>query len=74
MRAKAAAREQAESLGVAAAGGVELVEINQLGVSEINEQTRRLIDAVLFVGVLVGLWWIWSPVLPALGFLEQVTL
>jgi potassium efflux system protein len=74
MRAKAAAREQAEALGVAAASGVELVEVNQLGVSEINEQTRRLIDALLFVGVLVGLWWIWSPVLPALGFLEQITL
>jgi potassium efflux system protein len=74
MRAKAAAREHAEALGVAAAGGVELVEFNQLGVSEINEQTRRLIDAVLFVSVLVGLWWIWSPVLPALGFLERVTL
>lgn len=74
MRAKAAAREQSEALGVAAAGGVELVEINQLGVSEINEQTRRLIDALLFVGVLAGLWWIWAPVLPALGFLEQVTL
>lgn len=74
MRAKAAAREQAEALGVAAASGVELVEVNQLGVTEINEQTRRLIDAVLFVSVLVGLWWIWAPVLPALGFLEQVTL
>ena len=74
MRAKAAAREQAESLGAAAASGVELVEINQLGVTEINEQTRRLIDALLFISVLAGLWWIWSPVLPALGFLEQVTL
>lgn len=74
MRAKASAREQAESMGVAAASGVELIEINQLGVTEINEQTRRLIDAVLFVSVLVGLWWIWAPVLPALGFLEQVTL
>lgn len=74
MKAKAAAREQAEALGVGAVGGVELVEINQLGVSEINEQTRRLIDAILFVSVLVGLWWIWSPVLPALGFLERVTL
>jgi len=33
-----------------------------------------LIDAALFVGVLLGLWWIWSPVLPALGFLDRVTL
>lgn len=70
LRARAAARQQAEAGG----GGMEVVDVNRLDVSAISQQTRRLIDAALFVGLLLGLWWIWSPVLPALGFLERVTL
>jgi potassium-dependent mechanosensitive channel len=70
LRQRAAAREQAEAGGA----GMEVVDVNRLDVSAISQQTRRLIDAALFVGVLLGLWWIWSPVLPALGFLERVTL
>jgi potassium efflux system protein len=70
LRQRAAARQQAEAGGA----GMEVVDVNRLDVSAISQQTRRLIDAALFVGVLLGLWWIWSPVLPALGFLERVTL
>ncbi len=70
LRQRAAAREQAEAGGA----GMEVVDVNRLDVSAISQQTRRLIDAAFFVGVLLGLWWIWSPVLPALGFLERVTL
>jgi potassium efflux system protein len=71
-----AAREQAEAATppVAPPINVELTDPSALDVSAITQQTRRLIDAAFFVGVLVGLWWIWSPVLPALGFLERVTL
>lgn len=70
LRARASARQQAE----AGNAGMEVVDVNRLDVSAISQQTRRLIDAALFVGVLLGLWWIWSPVLPALGFLDRVTL
>ncbi len=45
-----------------------------LDISTINQQTRRLFDAALFVAVLGGLVWIWSPVLPALEFLYRFSL
>ncbi len=40
----------------------------------VNDQTRRLLKAVLFVGVIVGLAFIWSDVVPAFTILEDVAL
>lgn len=53
---------------------VEVVDDKQADLSTINQQSRRLVDAVLFVAILGGLYYTWGPVLPALGFLERVTL
>jgi potassium efflux system protein len=43
-------------------------------VSEINAQTLRLINAFLTVMTIVGLAYMWAPVLPAVRFLDAVTL
>jgi len=70
MKERAAAREQAEAAGAAA----EILDLNRLDVGTINQQSRRLIDATLFVAALVGIYWIWSPVLPALALFDNVVL
>jgi potassium efflux system protein len=50
------------------------IESKPLDLDAIDQQTRRLVNAILvFVGVLLG-WGIWSDFLPALGILEQVSL
>jgi potassium efflux system protein len=50
------------------------VERKPLDLDAVDQQTRRLVNAVfVFIGVLIG-WGIWSDVLPALGVLEQVSL
>jgi potassium efflux system protein len=50
------------------------VEKKPLDLDAIDQQTRRLVNAILvFAGVLLG-WGIWSDFLPALGILEQVSL
>jgi potassium efflux system protein len=55
-------------------GELPAVERKPLDLDAIDQQTRRLVNAVLvFVGVLFG-WTIWSDFLPALGILEQVSL
>lgn len=74
LRARATARAAAREPTEPPTPGLEVVDAHSLDVSAISQQTRRLIDAAFFVAVLVGLWWIWSPVLPALGFLERITL
>ncbi len=73
MRQKSLERQQAEQ----AAGTATSPPVHDeplLDVSTINQQTRRLFDAALFVGLLGGLLWIWSPVLPALEFLDRFSL
>ena len=42
--------------------------------SAISAQTRQLLRSATGIGVLVGLWLIWAPVLPALGVLNDITL
>ncbi len=43
-------------------------------VGEINAQTLRLINAFLTVLTIVGLAYMWAPVLPAVRFLDGITL
>jgi potassium efflux system protein len=55
-------------------GELPVVERKPLDLDAIDQQTRRLVNAVLvFIGVLIG-WGIWADILPALGVLEQVSL
>ena len=49
-------------------------EAAPLDLDAVNEQTRRLLQAGLYFLGLIGVWGIWSDVLPALGILEQVSL
>jgi len=70
LKERSALREQAEAAGAAS----EMLHVNQMKLSAIDQQTRRLIDAAIVVGVVVTLSWIWSPVLPALSFLDSVVL
>lgn len=46
----------------------------QLAFAEIDAQTLRLLNALLWVTILVGAAWLWAPVLPAVRFLEKVPL
>jgi len=45
-----------------------------LAFAEIDAQTLRLLNALLWVTILVGAAWLWAPVLPAVRFLERVPL
>jgi potassium efflux system protein len=68
--ARAASEEPAEGKAAAPQAppdeGVDLASL--------DEQTRRLINALIFVAAVLGLWGIWSGVLPAFGVLDRVTL
>jgi len=45
-----------------------------LDLASLDERTRKLMDTLLFIGGAVGLWVIWSDVLPAFGFLREIAL
>jgi potassium efflux system protein len=67
----AAQKPQTEQAGAQAP---EPDEAEEVDLSSLDEQTRRLINTLLFVGSAVVLWLIWSPVLPALGIFEDLAL
>lgn len=50
------------------------VETNTLDLSEINAQTLRLINTLLTVLTILGLYSMWASVLPAILFLDNVNL
>jgi potassium efflux system protein len=57
-----------------AAGAPEDQAPKELDLQSLDEQTRTLVNTLLSIGGAVVLWLIWSPVLPALGVLEDIAL
>ncbi len=41
---------------------------------QLSEQAQHIISAILLMAGVIGFWWIWSDLLPALQFLESVKL
>lgn len=50
------------------------IEVSALDIPTINAQTRKFLRSVIAMTMVVGLWLIWSQVLPALAVLGKVTL
>ncbi|UCD28268.1 MAG: mechanosensitive ion channel [Planctomycetota bacterium] len=46
----------------------------ELDIVSINEQTGTLLRSIVAFGLVLGLWLIWSGMLPALSFMEKVEL
>ncbi|TVP83872.1 MAG: mechanosensitive ion channel protein MscS, partial [Thioalkalivibrio sp.] len=70
-RAKAAAAQTGLTAGEGAT--VEIPEPH-LSVENINQQTRTLLRVTAGAAMVLGLFWVWSEVLPALTWLDGVTL
>ncbi len=50
------------------------LDIPELDFAELNEQNTRLVHAGFLLGTVIGIWAIWSDLLPALGFLNATEL
>ncbi len=80
--ARALAKRQADIDSRASRGVVEqtgeitpeAIEIPEIGLATINDQTRRLLRLSLTVLVGLILWTYWSAITPALGVLDSVTI
>ncbi len=76
-RKKEAEAEKQDKEQVPAAGfegEAAVIEEPEINVDQIYEQNRVLLRTIMFFSALIGLWLIWSNVLPALNFLENVQL
>jgi potassium-dependent mechanosensitive channel len=70
-RAKAAAMEAGTSVGEGAV--LDLPEPH-LSVENVNQQTRTLLRVTAGAAMVLGLFWVWADILPALTWLDGVTL
>ncbi len=68
------ARAAREAAGQAGEIVPESLEMPEIEIQTINEQTRKLLRLLLTLFALIGLWWIWSPVAPALSVLDEIVL
>ncbi len=67
-------REMTEAdMATSAESGV-ILEEEELNLPAISAQTQQIFRAVIFISAIVGLFSIWSPVLPALRMLDRVEL
>ncbi|WP_018144306.1 mechanosensitive ion channel domain-containing protein [Thioalkalivibrio sp. AKL6] len=68
-------REQEETTEGASGGeaGVDVPE-PRLSMEDVNAQSRTLLRVAALGGTLVGLLWVWSDILPALAWLDGITL
>ena len=70
-RAAAAARESAESGSEVAA---EHFEEPVIDLATLGEESRKLLNVALVIAGIIGIWVIWSDMLPAFGYLDKITL
>lgn len=74
------AKEEREAVRTAGAAGGSgdatpiVLDTPEVDIPTINLQTRHLLRTLVGLSVLVGLWFIWAEVFPALKILERVTL
>ena len=69
-------RAQREAAKAAEATGAETLVVPEdaVDLDALDAQTRRLLNLAVFAAAVVGLWIIWSDVLPALNIFDRVTL
>ncbi|MCU7960821.1 MAG: mechanosensitive ion channel, partial [gamma proteobacterium symbiont of Bathyaustriella thionipta] len=71
---QAAKQEAPTSADSDSSGDIAALEEQSIDLGSLNEQTRKLIKLLLALLTTLGLWLIWSSVLPALNILDDVSL
>ena len=77
MEEREEAREAAQAKESEHAGDEELsmeVEEPEVDLAALSQESRKLLNLALLILGITGLWFIWSPVLPAFGILDDVSL
>lgn len=71
LQAQRASKEAAEAAGE---GMPETLDVPEIDLATISDQTRELLRVTVGLGVMAGLWLVWNNLLPALNVLDNITL
>ena len=72
--AMAAAREAREAADVSGQAVPKAVEVPGVNLATAGAQTQRFLRVGILLYIGLGLWWVWSDLVPALGTLDDVRL
>lgn len=70
-RETAATQPETEETGDATP---RMLDVSEVDVASISQQTRTLLRMLVLVGLAAGLWLVWQQLLPALGILDEMAL
>jgi potassium efflux system protein len=73
-RAALAAADSDSEQDDATEGAQAAEEEPEVDLISLNQESRKLLNTAILFSAVIGLWGIWSDVLPAFGFLDQVSL
>jgi potassium efflux system protein len=68
------AKTAAESPPASAAEELPEIEPQQVDLDSLGEDSRKLLSTALDIIGIIGIWLIWSPVLPAFAVMDHITL
>ena len=68
---QATAKGSAWEHGPTDAAGLPLIVEEQIDLDRVSGQANRLIESILLISVIAGLWWMWGDLLPAINHLDQ---
>jgi len=74
MERQAALKTEEQPAGSAGVSAVLRVEEPEVDLASLDERTRKLVNSMLFAVAAVGLWLIYSDVLPALAAFDEMAL
>lgn len=69
-----AAEQAREAAAAGSEGDSEHIEMSEIDLVSLSTESRKLLNMALIIAGALGLYVIWSSVLPALGILKEVTL
>ncbi|MFZ1639918.1 MAG: mechanosensitive ion channel domain-containing protein [Candidatus Contendobacter sp.] len=72
--AQLAARASKDATPASGEGAPEILNLPDLDLTTISEQTRSLMNLTVLLGLGFGLWQIWGGLIPAFSILNEITL
>ncbi len=69
-----AAAQSGDSANPAAGDDIPQIEEQAYDLEALSDDSRKLLNTALEIVGIIGIWLIWSPVLPAFGVMDSITL
>jgi potassium efflux system protein len=73
-KAELSKKSEEPTRSAAELAGIELTEEPGAKLSSISKQAREIVTFLIAIAALIGCWWIWREVLPAIGMLDRIDL